>query len=564
MIEDVSTTARDRAASAAQSGSHASAASRAAGRPGTFDDASADATAAPTSGFGSEGAAAAASASTPDGPGAGRPSGLPGTLSAARAAARNWRSAYGSRLVFSDLLVLVWVVFGVQIGYFGYDTANANFVGDLAGTVVSYTAISLAIIVGWMVSLTAFGSRGYRVVGVGVAEYKLIADASVRWFGLVAIIAFLFKIDLARGYILIAFPVGMVVLMFSRWMWRQWLGVQRARGAYSSQVLLVGSEESTSHIARELQRQPAAGYRVVGACIPSGRVADYLPGTTIPVSGNVDSVMEAMDATGADTLVITSSDELSPQKVRELSWNLEPGRQHLVVAPALTDLGGPRIHTRPVAGLPLIHVETPRYEGRKQVAKRLFDIVASGVLILVLSPVLALIALTVRLTSPGPVLFRQQRVGIRGSMFSMLKFRSMVTDAEALLPALQAESRGAGNEVLFKMKDDPRITRIGKVLRRYSLDELPQLFNVFGGSMSLVGPRPPLESEVSSYEKHVHRRFLVKPGVTGLWQVSGRSNLSWEDSVRLDLYYVENWSITGDIIILWRTAKAVVAKEGAY
>jgi exopolysaccharide biosynthesis polyprenyl glycosylphosphotransferase len=460
--------------------------------------------------------------------------------------------------------VLVWVVFGVQIGYFGYDTANANFVGDLAGTVVSYTAISLAIIVGWMVSLTAFGSRGYRVVGVGVAEYKLIADASVRWFGLVAIIAFLFKIDLARGYILIAFPVGMVVLMFSRWMWRQWLGVQRARGAYSSQVLLVGSEESTAHIARELQRQPAAGYRVVGACIPSGRVADYLPGTTIPVSGNVDSVMEAMDATGADTLVITSSDELSPQKVRELSWNLEPGRQHLVVAPALTDLGGPRIHTRPVAGLPLIHVETPRYEGRKQVAKRLFDIFASGLLILVLSPVLAVIALTVRLTSPGPVLFRQQRVGIRGSMFSMLKFRSMVTDAEALLPALQAESRGAGNEVLFKMKDDPRITRIGKVLRRYSLDELPQLFNVFGGSMSLVGPRPPLESEVSSYEKHVHRRFLVKPGVTGLWQVSGRSNLSWEDSVRLDLYYVENWSITGDLIILWRTAKAVVAKEGAY
>jgi exopolysaccharide biosynthesis polyprenyl glycosylphosphotransferase len=562
MIEDVSTTARDRAASAARSGPGASAASGAVGRPDTLDDALASASASSTSGFGAAGAATAASASDPDGPG--RRPGLPGTLSAARAAARNWRSAYGSRLVFSDLLVLVWVVFGVQIGYFGYDTANANFVGDLAGTVVSYTAISLAIIIGWMISLTAFGSRGYRVVGVGVAEYKLIADASVRWFGLVAIIAFLFKIDLARGYILIAFPVGMVVLMFSRWMWRQWLGVQRARGAYSSQVLLVGSEESTSHIARELQRQPAAGYRVVGACIPSGRVADYLPGTTIPVSGNVDSVMEAMDATGADTLVITSSDELSPQKVRELSWNLEPGRQHLVVAPALTDLGGPRIHTRPVAGLPLIHVETPRYEGRKQVAKRLFDILASGLLILVLSPVLAIIAITVRLTSPGPVLFRQQRVGIRGSMFSMLKFRSMVTDAEALLPALQAESREAGNEVLFKMKDDPRITRIGKVLRRYSLDELPQLFNVFGGSMSLVGPRPPLESEVSAYEKHVHRRFLVKPGITGLWQVSGRSNLSWEDTVRLDLYYVENWSITGDIIILWRTFKAVVGRDGAY
>jgi len=520
MIEDVSTTARDRAASAARA------------------------------------------PELPPAP-AGPSSGLPGTLSAARAAARNWRSAYGSRLVFSDLLVLVWVVFGVQIGYFGYDTANANFVGDLAGTVVSYTAISLAIIIGWMVSLTAFGSRGYRVVGVGVAEYKLIADASVRWFGLVAIIAFLFKIDLARGYILIAFPVGMVVLMFSRWMWRQWLGVQRARGAYSSQVLLVGSEESTSHIARELQRQPAAGYRVVGACIPSGRVADYLPGTTIPVSGNVDSVMEAMDATGADTLVITSSDELSPQKVRELSWNLEPGRQHLVVAPALTDIGGPRIHTRPVAGLPLIHVETPRYEGRQRVSKRLFDLTGAAFLSVALSPLLLLIGVAVAITSPGPVFYRQQRVGLNGKPFDMLKFRSMRANADEQLKAL-LDAQGSSDKPLFKVKNDPRLTRIGGFLRKYSLDELPQIFNVLIGNMSLVGPRPQRDAEVELYDNAARRRLIVQPGMTGLWQVSGRSNLSWEDSIRLDLYYVENWSVTGDVVILWRTFRAVLFSDGAY
>jgi len=263
-------------------------------------------------------------------------------------------------------------------------------------------------------------------------------------------------------------------------------------------------------------------------------------------------------------VVITSSDELSPDRIRELSWSLEPGHQHLVVAPSLTDIGGPRIHTRPVAGLPLIHVETPRFEGRNFFTKRAFDIIVSAVLIIVLSPFLVLIAMAVRLSTPGDVLFRQERVGINGTHFNMLKFRSMVTNAEALLVDLKDETRAEGNSVMFKMKDDPRVTPIGKFLRRYSLDELPQLFNVLLGTMSLVGPRPPLEREVTEYETHVHRRFLVKPGITGLWQVSGRSNLSWEATVRLDLYYVENWSITGDIVILWRTAQAVLASDGAY
>ena len=289
-----------------------------------------------------------------------------------------------------------------------------------------------------------------------------------------------------------------------------------------------------------------------------------LPGTAIPVLGGLDDLHEALDAVNADTVVVTGSDKISSQRMRELSWSLEPGRHHLVVAPSLTDIGGPRIHTRPVAGLPLIHVEMPRYEGIKLFAKRAFDLVVSGLLILVLSPFLGIIALVVRWTSQGPVLFRQERVGINGETFTMFKFRSMVSDAEARLVALQDERRLAGNTVMFKMKNDPRITTIGRFLRRYSIDELPQLFNVFGGSMSLVGPRPPLKQEVDLYETHVHRRFLVKPGITGLWQISGRSNLSWEDTVRLDLFYVENWSMTGDVIILWRTAKAVLARDGAY
>nr|WP_308199761.1 sugar transferase [Herbiconiux aconitum] len=467
-------------------------------------------------------------------------------------------------MFITDFIVLLIVIFGVQVVWFGFNTANLA-VGQASGQLaVSYSVISVVIFTAWLAVLSIYGTRGHRVVGTGTQEYKLIADATLRLFGLVAIFAFLFQVDFARGYILIALPVGLAGLLFARWWWRQWLAAKRANGEYSARVLLVGSAASVTSIASELVRRPDAGYLVIGACVPTSLVGDTLPGTNIPIFGNLDKVSRALEVSGADTIVITSADELPPQRVRELSWSLEPGRQHLVVAPSLVDIGGPRIHTRPVSGLPLIHVETPRYEGSKRFAKRTFDVFVSGLLIVVASPFLLAIAAIVRLSTPGPVLFRQERIGYNGARFKMLKFRSMVIDAEERLASLQNEDRLEGNSVMFKMRDDPRVTPIGKFLRRFSLDELPQLFNVFRGSMSLVGPRPPLEREVDQYEQHVHRRFLVKPGITGLWQVSGRSNLSWEDTVRLDLFYVENWSLTGDFLILWRTAKAVVARDGAY
>jgi exopolysaccharide biosynthesis polyprenyl glycosylphosphotransferase len=474
----------------------------------------------------------------------------------------SWSDSYSRRIFFTDVAVLAVVVTAVQIIWFGFSSADLA-VGEESG-VVSYTLISVFIFLAWLLVLSVYGTRGRRVVGTGTQEYKLIADATVRLFGLVAIVAFLFQIDFARGYILLAFPVGLMGLLFTRWIWRKWLAAKRAEGGYSSKVLLVGSTESVTYIARELNRRPDAGYLVIGACVPTSLVASTLPGSDIPIFGNFDRITRAMEVSGADTVVITSADELPPQRVRELSWALIPGKQHLVVAPSLVDIGGPRIHTRPVAGLPLIHVETPRYEGSKRFAKRAFDIVMSAVFITLASPFLIACAILVKLSSPGPILFRQERIGYNGGKFNMLKFRSMVTDAEDRLLELQKQSRLEGNAVMFKMRDDPRVTPVGRIMRRFSVDELPQLFNVFGGSMSLVGPRPPLEREVDQYEKHVHRRFMVKPGITGLWQVSGRSNLSWEDTVRLDLFYVENWSLTGDLVILWRTAKAVVASEGAY
>ena len=475
----------------------------------------------------------------------------------------DWRSKYANYLRITDLLVLIWVVFGVQIAWFGFSSANVSLTGDHQ-IAINYTVISLLLISAWMIALDAVGSRGYHVVGTGTQEYRSVADAAVRLFGVVALIAFLFQVDFARGYILIAFPLGLITVALSRWMWRQWLNVQRHRGRYSSRVILVGSAASVMHIRGQLDRQPEAGYLVVGICVPGGAEPVSLSETDSFRFTQLDDLPEVMALVHADTVIVTSSDELSPQRVRELSWSLEPGRQHLVMAPSLTDIGGPRIHTRPVSGLPLIHVETPRYEGRKLFAKRAFDILTSVLLLSVLSPMLVLIGIIIRLGSRGPILFRQDRVGINGTTFHMLKFRSMVPDAEARLADLRHTSRTEGNTVMFKMRNDPRVTRVGRFLRRYSLDELPQLMNVLTGTMSIVGPRPPLEREVIQYETHVHRRFLVKPGITGLWQVSGRSNLSWADTVRLDLYYVENWSITGDIVILWRTARAVLARDGAY
>ncbi|WP_307487109.1 sugar transferase [Microbacterium trichothecenolyticum] len=469
-----------------------------------------------------------------------------------------WRRSYRRRLALTDLLSLIWVVYGTQLLWFGLGNAQVAAGRDSRISDLSYWVFSAVLILTWMWALSFVDSRSDRVIGTGSQEYVRIADASFRLFGTVAIIAFLTQIDLARGYLLISLPLGILVLIFTRWMWRQWLIIQRSRGKYSANVLLVGSLPSVAQLAREFARTPSAGYRVVGACVPNGRIADVIPGTTIPVMGHVGDVTSALQATGADTVAITSADDLPADKVKQISWSLEAGRQHLVLAPSIIDIAGPRLHTRPVAGLPLIHVETPKFSRGQSFLKRSVDLAAALVGVILLSPLLIFLMMAVRLSSEGPIFFRQTRIGFRGREFTMIKFRSMVVNAEELLEELASQQRDAGNEVLFKMKNDPRVTRIGRVMRKFSLDELPQLFNVIGGSMSLVGPRPPLPSEVAVYADHVHRRFLAKPGITGLWQVSGRSSLSWEESVRLDLSYVENWTLLGDFVILSKTARAAL------
>lgn len=472
--------------------------------------------------------------------------------------ASRWRRAYARRLMITDFLVLVWVVYGAQIAWFGTGNALVAMAHDARITDLSYWVFSSFLIVAWMWALSLIDSRSERVIGWGSQEYIRVADASLRLFGLIAIIAFLTQIDVARGYLLISLPLGIVTLVLGRWVWRQWLIMKRHHGDFSARVLLVGSRESVTQIARELGRNPSAGYRVVGACVPSGKIADTIDGSEIPIMGSVEAVTEAMAASNADTVAVTSTDELPPDKVREISWSLRAGAEHLVLAPSIMDVAGPRLHTRPVSGLPLIHVETPRFTLGQRFVKRSFDIAVTTVLVTALSPLLAIVALVVKATSDGPILYKQERIGWRGRPFRMLKFRSMRIGADKELAALLA-LQGTTDKPLFKVKNDPRITPGGRFLRKYSVDELPQLFNVLGGSMSLVGPRPQIAAEVALYTDTAKRRLLARPGLTGLWQVSGRSSLDWEDAVRLDLFYVENWSLMGDLAILAKTARAVLA-----
>ena len=468
---------------------------------------------------------------------------------------RDWRERYARALRITDFIVIAGVVFGTQLGWLGVHTQLEMPVQTWPGA-SSYTVLSCVIVVGWMIALAVADTRSTRVIGVGAEEYQRVFNSSVMLFGLIAIAAFLLKIEASRGYLLITLPAGIILLLAGRALWRVWLRRKRKRGEYSARVLLVGSEKSVEHTAAELRRSKGAGYVVAGACIPACETGG-IAGSDIPVMGGVNSVENALRLTGADTVVITSTDQLGPQRVKQISWSLEAGKQHLVLAPSITDIAGPRIHTRPVSGLPLMHVETPNFSPAERFVKRMMDLFGSLVILILLSPALLIIALLVMISSGRPIIYKQPRIGRHGREFRMWKFRSMIPDAESKLQSL-LDMQDSGNAVQFKMTNDPRITKVGRVLRKYSLDELPQLFNVLGGSMSLVGPRPPIQREVEQYEDYVHRRFLVKPGMTGLWQVSGRSSLSWDDSVRLDLSYVENWSVVSDLVILFRTFKAAL------
>ncbi|MFJ3958948.1 sugar transferase [Arthrobacter sp. NPDC090010] len=457
-----------------------------------------------------------------------------------------------------DLSCIVLAVMGAYLLRFGFEdsVAVSSRVVD-----VSYMTLSLFLIAAWWVVLEYSGTRDRKIIGTGIEEYRRVTIASLWLFGAVAVVSYVLKMDTARGYVAVALPLGVAFLVTARWAQRKALHRTRLRGQNLHRVLLLGASHSVEHLNEKLDRHIVSGYKPVASFLTDMEFT----GGTLPIMGTtptVESVLEAIDRSQVDTVAITSGAELDPVFLRHLGWALSAREVGMIMAPALTDISGPRIHMQPVAGLPLIHVTTPKLDGLKAFAKRSLDIVGSLSILTLLAVPMLIIAAIVKLDSPGPALFFQERIGKGGQPFKMIKFRSMRTDAEALFHELQAQT--GDSMIFFKMKKDPRVTRFGAWIRRYSIDELPQLLNVLNGTMSLVGPRPQVAREVEMYDMASHRRLLVKPGMTGLWQVSGRNDLSLEESIRLDLYYVENWSLAQDVLILFRTAKAVVGKDGAY
>jgi len=476
---------------------------------------------------------------------------------------RKWFAGLPRLVRFVDALAIIAAMLTAQIGRFG-----ASLSVELSGGKFdpNYWVVSVVIGILWWIAIGSSGSRDIRVIGTGVLEYRAVSRSTIYLFGGVAIFSYALQLSTARGYVGIALPTGILFLVLSRWVVSKWVRKNRVEGNLRRNVLILGSPSAVEHLHERLESSPAAGYRSAMAILPgftmtspSGR---ELPLPVVSVSRDLEDIVSAIDNHDVDVVAISEGTNMKPRQIRELGWELHARSISMVLAPALTDIAGPRIHTQPIAGLPLIHVSTPKLVGIQSALKRAFDVIGAILALLVLSPVFLATAIAIKLESSGPVFYHQQRVGINGGVFKMIKFRSMVTNADKLLTELVSESNGNG--VLFKMKDDPRITKVGRFIRRFSIDELPQLWNVIRGEMSMVGPRPPLKSEVEQYERYVERRLLVMPGITGLWQVSGRSDLNWDETVRLDLYYVENWSLTQDLTILARTIKAVFTSSGAY
>lgn len=411
----------------------------------------------------------------------------------------------------------------------------------------------------WLLVLALAGSYRRRNMATGAQEYQLLIVGTGITAAAVGILCYLTHYPLSRGLFLTIFGLGFVLLPVARYVVRRALQVGRRTGELKTRVLLAGSALRIDEINHVMQRETWLGYDVIGGLTPELDCDETAAG--VPIIGVTAQVLAAVEATDAHAVLFTDGSFASSADFRRMAWDLETKKVQMIVVPGVTDVSAQRVRTRPVAGIPMVFIDRPQSQAAGMVFKRVFDILVGSFVLAFAALPMACIALRVKLGDGGQVLFRQTRVGRNGHHFTCYKFRTMVPNAEALLASLKSDDP---DNVLFKMTDDPRITKVGKTLRRFSLDELPQLFNVLRGNMSLIGPRPPLPAEVAKYGADVHRRLAVRPGMTGLWQVSGRSKLPWDETVRLDIYYVDNWSLSQDIIILLRTLRAVVGSDGAY
>ncbi len=477
---------------------------------------------------------------------------------------KHWQRSFRLRAALTDVAVIVLAVAVAQIVRFGLPA-------DLHENFLLRTSYSVALVVTWIIALGAQQSWDLSLSGCGSEEYRRVVIATAWVCGVIAATALAFQLYpfIARGYLLIAIPLGLMGLLIGRRALRRSLARKRAVGEYTSQVVVLGSNtRSIAELCACLGRDKSAGHQVVGACITGfdGQLGEEMIETesgAVPVLGDEQAIETALKLTGADTLAVTATEHLGHQGMRTLAWQLDALQIDLIVAPGLTDIAGPRLKIRPIDNLPLFHVARARRDLPSRVQKRIFDLVVGSAALLFATPIMLAAAIAIKLEDRGPIFFRQSRVGYRGVPFRIVKFRTMLVDADSLKDNEQ-QTQEQSNVVFYKSASDSRITRVGRFLRKTSIDELPQLFNVLGGTMSLVGPRPLVPGEGRSVRYFVERRSLVKPGMTGLWQVSGRSDVSEEQRIRLDHLYVDNWSPVLDLVIVWRTVHAVLRKQGAY
>ncbi|GLZ28906.1 exopolysaccharide biosynthesis polyprenyl glycosylphosphotransferase [Lentzea sp. NBRC 105346] len=479
--------------------------------------------------------------------------GVAGYGTSGRSLLTGWEPKYRRSVILSDLVATLLVVLTVgSILVSRHAEVSSLELLALESITVAVVMASLAVGRVWNIAVLGQGADEFTRLGRGL-------------FGAVVVLglgALAMAIPGARLWVFVVVPAIGLLAFPQRYVLRRVLHHRRSEGRCLLPVLAAGNPAMVADLIARSRLASHVGWNVEAVCTPDGR---GLMGTDIddvPVVGQYPDLADHVQRGGYRIVAITPDAYWTPRRLQQLAWDLEGTGTEMVVAPGIMDVAGPRLHVSGVLGMPLLRLSEPTFTGFRRMVKGGVDRAGAALLLLLLAPLIAAVAIAIVVDSRGPVFYTQKRTGKGGRQFTMVKFRTMVTNADALRAQLASANEGAG--LLFKMRKDPRVTKVGQLLRRYSIDELPQLFNVVTGDMSLVGPRPPLPEESAKYGPVVRRRLLVKPGLTGLWQVSGRSDLSWEESVRLDLRYVEDWSLALDAVILWKTVRAVLSGEGAY
>lgn len=427
----------------------------------------------------------------------------------------------------------------------------------LAFPVPPLSALMLGLLSGSTLTAVIAFAGGYKSSSFqfGSLLFGRMLRGLASWSSLLIAVFYFASFTVSPGLLLSTLAINFLAMFGTRAAVLSLLGKARASGHLPRKAVVIGDYSQASRLLTSLTHTHDRGVDIIGTC-SNGEQAE----SGLAILGSPSEAVQVIAASNAQVAIVTANC-MTAAELRTFAWQVEPFGVELLLAPDIVEVASERLEFLPGLGAPLLRIALQPTALQRGLKKTL-DLLISGILILFMSIPLVALCLAIRFSSPGPAFFAQERVGLNGSRFRMYKLRTMYQDAETRRSELLDQHDG--NVVMFKLRDDPRVTRIGKLLRRFSLDEIPQLFNVIRGEMSLVGPRPPLPEEVEGYCNDAMRRLKVKPGLTGLWQVSGRSDLDWDETVRLDLRYVENWSIPMDFQILARTFNAVIGGRGAY